>query len=58
MVFAGDAFAILGLRSLYFLLADAADRFRYLKLGLAFVLIFVGAKCCSRTSSTWLRWCP
>ncbi len=44
VVFTSNAFAILGLRSLYFLLADAADRFRYLKLGLAAVLIFVGAK--------------
>ncbi len=44
VVFTSNAFAILGLRSLYFLLADAADRFRYLKMGLAVVLIFVGAK--------------
>jgi tellurite resistance protein TerC len=44
VVFTSNAFAILGLRSLYFLLADAADRFRYLRLGLAGVLIFVGAK--------------
>ncbi len=44
IVFTSNAFAILGLRSLYFLLADAADRFRYLKLGLAGVLIFVGGK--------------
>jgi tellurite resistance protein TerC len=44
VVFTSNAFAILGLRSLYFLLADAADRFRYLKVGLAAVLIFVGAK--------------
>ncbi len=44
IVFTSNAFAILGLRSLYFLLADAADRFRYLKVGLAIVLIFVGGK--------------
>jgi tellurite resistance protein TerC len=44
VVFTSNAFAILGLRSLYFLLADAADRFRYLKIGLAAVLIFVGSK--------------
>ncbi len=44
IVFTSNAFAILGLRSLYFLLADAADRFRYLKLGLAGVLVFVGGK--------------
>ena len=44
IVFTSNAFAILGLRSLYFLLADANDKFRYLKLGLALVLIFVGGK--------------
>ena len=44
VVFTSNAFAILGLRSLYFLLAEAAARFRYLKVGLAFILVFVGAK--------------
>jgi tellurite resistance protein TerC len=44
VVYTSNAFAILGLRSLYFLLADAHARFRYLKVGLAFVLVFVGAK--------------
>jgi tellurite resistance protein TerC len=44
IVFTSNIFAILGLRSLYFLLADAMDRFRYLKWGLGFVLIFVGVK--------------
>jgi tellurite resistance protein TerC len=44
VVFTSNAFAILGLRSLYFLLAEAAARFRYLKVGLALVLVFVGAK--------------
>ena len=44
IVFTSNAFALLGLRSLYFLLADAADRFRFLKVGLAAVLIFVGGK--------------
>jgi len=44
IVFTSNIFAILGLRSLYFLLAGAADRFHYLKLGLAIVLIFIGAK--------------
>jgi tellurite resistance protein TerC len=44
VVFTSNAFAILGLRSLYFLLADARERFRYLPLGLAVVLIFVGGK--------------
>ena len=36
--------AILGLRSMYFLLADMADRFSLLKYGLALVLVFVGTK--------------
>ena len=44
VVFTSNAFAILGLRSLYFLLAEAAARFRYLKVGLAFILVFVGSK--------------
>jgi tellurite resistance protein TerC len=44
IVFTSNAFAILGLRSLYFLLANANEKFRYLKLGLALVLIFVGGK--------------
>jgi tellurite resistance protein TerC len=44
VVFTSNAFAILGLRSLYFLLADAAARFRHLKTGLALILVFVGAK--------------
>jgi tellurite resistance protein TerC len=44
IVFTSNIFAILGLRSLYFLLADLVDRFRYLKVGLAAVLVFVGAK--------------
>jgi tellurite resistance protein TerC len=44
VVFTANAFAILGLRSLYFLLADAKDRFHYLPKGLGLVLIFIGAK--------------
>jgi len=44
LVFTSNAFAILGLRALYFLLAGMFDRFVYLKAGLAAVLIFVGAK--------------
>lgn len=44
IVFTSNIFAILGLRSLYFLLAGVVDKFRYLKLGLSFVLIFVGLK--------------
>jgi tellurite resistance protein TerC len=44
LVFTSNAFAILGLRALYFLLAGMIGRFAYLKLGLAAVLVFVGAK--------------
>ena len=43
-VFASNAFAILGLRALYFCLAGMAGRFRYLNTGLGFVLGFVGIK--------------
>jgi tellurite resistance protein TerC len=44
IVFTSNIFAILGLRSLYFVLADMIDRFAYLKHGLAAVLVFVGTK--------------
>jgi tellurite resistance protein TerC len=44
LVFTSNAFAILGLRALYFMLAGMIDRFVFLKLGLAAVLVFVGAK--------------
>jgi tellurite resistance protein TerC len=44
IVFTSNAFAILGLRALYFLLAGVLDRFQYLKAGLAAVLVFVGVK--------------
>lgn len=44
IVFTSNIFAILGLRSMYFLLADMADRFHYLKYGLALILLFIGAK--------------
>ena len=44
IVFSSNAFAILGLRALYFLLADAHARFGYLKEGLAIILAFVGVK--------------
>jgi len=44
IVFSSNIFAVLGLRSLYFLLADAVHRFRYLKQALAFILIFIGSK--------------
>lgn len=44
IVFTSNIFAILGLRALYFLLADMAERFHLLKYGLAVVLVFVGTK--------------
>ena len=44
IVFTSNIFAILGLRSLYFVLAGALEYFRYLKVGLALVLLFVGVK--------------
>ena len=44
IVLTSNIFAILGLRAMYFLLADMADRFSLLKYGLALVLIFIGAK--------------
>jgi tellurite resistance protein TerC len=44
IVYTSNIFAILGLRALYFLLASAMGKFRYLKVGLGLVLSFVGAK--------------
>ena len=44
IVMTANIFAILGLRALYFLLADMAERFHLLSYGLAFVLMFVGTK--------------
>ena len=44
LVFTSNIFAILGLRSMYFLMAGAMEKFRYLKTSLAFVIAFVGVK--------------
>jgi tellurite resistance protein TerC len=44
LVFTSNIFAILGMRSLYFMLAGAVDRFHLLNYGLALVLVFVGLK--------------
>jgi tellurite resistance protein TerC len=52
IVFTSNAFAILGLRSLYFVLADLADRFRHLRTGLAAVLVYVGAK---MVAAPWVK---
>lgn len=52
VVYTSNIFAILGLRSLYFLLAKMMDRFHRLKLGLAVILTFVGIKMCV---AHWLK---
>jgi tellurite resistance protein TerC len=44
IVYTSNVFAILGLRSMYFLLAGVVDKFRYLRTGLAIVLTFIGLK--------------
>ena len=52
IVFTSNIFAILGLRSLYFAIANLIGRFEYLKIGLAAVLVFIGAK---MTISRWVH---
>lgn len=52
IVFTSNIFAVLGLRALYFVLADLIDRFVYLKLGLGLVLVFVG---CKMLGSHWVE---
>jgi tellurite resistance protein TerC len=52
IVFTSNIFAILGLRSLYFLLAGVIGKFRFLKIGLAGILVFVGAK---MVASGWIK---
>lgn len=49
IVFTSNIFAILGLRALYFLLAGVVEKFKYIKVGLALILVFVGLK------MTWLN---
>jgi len=44
IVFTSNSFAILGLRAMYFLLVDMAERFHLLKYGLAVILMFIGVK--------------
>jgi tellurite resistance protein TerC len=44
IVYTSNVFAILGLRSMYFLLAGVVEKFQYLKMGLAVVLTFIGVK--------------
>jgi len=52
IVFTSNIFAILGLRSLYFLLSDFMDRFHYLSVGLGMVLAFIGLK---MVASAWFH---
>jgi len=52
IVYTSNIFAILGLRALYFLLADVLDYFQYLGIGLAVVLLFIGAK---MTAEPWMH---
>jgi len=44
IVYTSNIFAILGLRSMYFMLAEAVERFKYLKYGLSLVLVLIGCK--------------
>jgi tellurite resistance protein TerC len=44
LVYTSNVFAILGLRSLYFPLAEVVTKFRFLKIGLSAILVFVGVK--------------
>jgi tellurite resistance protein TerC len=52
IVFASNAFAILGLRAMYFLLANAKERFHFLSHALGGILVFVGIK---MTISHWFH---
>jgi tellurite resistance protein TerC len=52
IVLTSNVFAILGLRSLYFVLSGAAERFKYVQPGLALVLVFVGVK---MAISDWVK---
>ncbi|HEX4905644.1 MAG TPA: TerC family protein [Acidimicrobiales bacterium] len=53
VIFTSNAFAILGLRALYFCLAGMADKFRYLNTGLGVILAFVGVKMILATADVW-----
>jgi tellurite resistance protein TerC len=56
IVFASNAFAIVGLRALYFCLVGMADRFRYLNQGLGVILAFVGVKMLLADVVHWPTW--
>jgi tellurite resistance protein TerC len=53
IIFTSNAFAILGLRALYFCLSGMADKFRYLNAGLGVILAFVGVKMILATADIW-----
>ena len=53
IVYTSNILAILGLRSLFTLLSGVMDRFHYLKTGLAFVLMFIGAKMLAKEALHW-----
>ncbi|MFN3344822.1 MAG: TerC family protein [Chloroherpetonaceae bacterium] len=54
IIFTSNIFAIMGLRSLYFLLADIIDKFVFLKKGISFILTFVGIKMLTPEISRWI----
>jgi tellurite resistance protein TerC len=56
IIFTSNVFAILGLRSLYFVLAGAIGYFRYLKVGLSVVLVFIGLKMLLDPHHTEPKW--
>ena len=56
VVYTSNIFAVLGLRALYFLLAGFMGMFRYLNVGLAFVLVFVGIKMMIKEPVAFLNW--
>jgi len=58
LVFTSNIMAILGLRSLYFLLAGLMDRFRYLNYGISAVLLFVGGKMIAEEVAKRAGWIP
>jgi tellurite resistance protein TerC len=52
LVYSSNVFAILGLRALFFVLAGALDKFQYLKVGVALILVFIGLK---MAGSAWIQ---
>lgn len=56
IIYTSNIFAILGLRTFFFLLADMADSFHYLKYGLAFVLTFIGVKMLLPLAAEVIMW--